>query len=465
MVMAIALPVALQNVLTTTGSMVDTIMLGRLGENEVGAVGLCAQFTNLMFSGYWGFIGGGMMFFSQYWGEHNEKGICRSYGIMLMFVGAVAAFFTYLAVAQPRLVMSIYTDSEKIQDIGVSYLHIVGWAYPFMVLAVAMSTLMRSIERVKIPLIAGLAAVVTNCVCNYILIFGKLGAPALGAAGAAYGTILANIVNVLLLAVLAKKHHVPYVLNIREHFGKSGALFRTFLAKSAPIIANEVLIGIGNMMVNIVLGHQADSAIAATAVFRTLEGLIVGFFSGFSSAATVLVGKEVGSGNHEEAAFRGERIIYMCQAMTLLACLVLDLVHTPLLTAMGLGSESFRICTGMLLIYTVAGTIRMGNWAQNDTYRSAGDSAFGSVMEITFMFLMVQPVIHIANDVFHAPFLVVFALCYCDEPVRYVIMQVHMYSRKWIRPVSGAGLATIGAFREKYGIPEPRTRHHHTENT
>lgn len=78
--------------------------------------------------------------------------------------------------------------------------------------------------------------------------------------------------------------------------------------------------------------------------------------------------------------------------------------------------------------------IRMQNWCMNDTCRAAGDSAFGSIMELTFMFLLVQPVIHIANDVFHAPFLLVFALCYVDEPIRYVIMQVHMYSRKWISP-------------------------------
>lgn len=452
MVMAIAIPVALQNLLSTTGSMVDTIMLGRLGETEVGAVGLCAQFTNLMFSGYWGFIGGGMMFISQYWGEHNEEGICRSYGIMLSFLAAVAAVFTYLAVAMPEWVMSVYTSSEAMQKVGVEYLHTVGWAYPFMVLAVGMSTLLRSIERVKIPLVGGIVAVVTNCTCNYILIFGKLGFPALGARGAAYGTILANIANVLVIVILAKACHVPFLLEIRRHFGKSRGLVREFLAKSYPIILNEVLIGVGNMMINIVLGHQADSAIAATAVFRTLEGLIIAFFSGFSSAATVLVGKEVGAGNHEEAFSRAYRIIYLCQAMTLIGCLAVLSIHAPLLHAMGLSGDSYRTCFGMFTIYTVIGTIRMGNWSMNDTYRSAGDSAFGSLLEITFMFAMVQPAIHIANDLFHAPFLLVFALCYVDEPIRYIIMQTHMYSRKWIKPVSDAGRATIGAFREKYGI-------------
>ena len=452
MMMTIALPVAMQNLLSTTGSMVDTIMLGRLGETTVGAVGLCAQFTSLMFSGYWGFIGGGMLFIAQFWGEGNHDGIRKSYGIMLAFVAITATAATYLALCKPMWVMQLYTNSEPIQKIGVEYLSLVGFSYVFQVLAVAMSALLRSVERVKIPLAGAIAAVITNCVCNYILIFGKLGFPAMGVRGAAVGTILSSIVNVLVIVVTAKIKHVPYLLDISGHWKWDAALLKEFLKKSLPIILNEVLIGVGNMLINIVLGHQAEQAIAATAVFRTLEGLVIGFFAGFSSAATVLVGKEVGAGNHEEAYSRGWRLVYSCQVIILCVCLIVLALHSPILHAMGLSGESYRFAFAMFAIYTVLGTIRMGNWVQNDMYRSAGDSAFGSTLEIAFMFLLVQPVIHLANGPLHLPFLVVFALCYVDEPIRYVIMQIHLYSMKWIKPVSDAGRKTIGAFREKYGI-------------
>lgn len=452
MVMTIALPVALQNVLTTTGSMVDTMMLGTIGQNTVGAVGLCAQFSSLLFSGFWGFVGGGMLFFAQYWGAGNDEGILRSYGIMLAFMAIPATVFSSLALGAPYFVMRIYTSSVPIQEIGVRYLRVVGFSYPLMVLATAMSALLRSTERVKIPLAGGIAAVITNFVCNYILIFGKLGFPALGVVGAAIGTVIANAVNVLVIAALCIRQREPYVLKITRHWHLNRELLAEYLRKSAPIIANEVMIGVGNMMINIVLGHQIEDAIAATAVFRTLEGMIIGFFSGFSSAATVLVGKEVGAGCHEEAFSRAWRIVYFCSFITLLACLFLVGIHTPLFHAMGLHGAAFDFAFGMLLIFTIIGPVRMGNWTQNDTYRSAGDSAFGSTLEILFMFAMVQPVIHLANDVFHAPFLLVFALCYVDEPIRYFLMQRHMYSLKWIRPVSSEGRRTLAAFREKYHI-------------
>ena len=143
---------------------------------------------------------------------------------------------------------------------------------------------------------------------------------------------------------------------------------------------------------------------------------------------------------------------YLCSAIISIACLTLLLVHNPLLHMLGLSGKSYEIGTGMLIIYSIAAIIRMGNWAQNDTYRSAGDAAFGSIMEITFMYLMVLPFVYLSNFYFHAPFLLVFAFCYIDEPIRYIIMQCHLYSGKWIRPVSDTGLATIDEFRKQHHI-------------
>ena len=450
----IAVPVALQNLLTTTGSMVDTMMLASLGEKTVGAVGLCAQFSSLMFAGYWGFVGGGMLFFSQYWGAGDEDGITRSYGLTLSFMLTVGFLFATLALMFPDVVMNIYTDKKEIQTIGITYLKIVGFAYPLQIFAMAISALLRSIEQVRVPLYGGIASVIANCFFNYLLIFGKCGLPRMGASGAALGTVLAGMVNLIVLVAFIIKKRLPFVLAFSRHFLWSRYFIREYLQKCFPILCNEVMIGIGNMMVNIVLGHQSEQAIAAVAVFRTLEGLVIAFFSGFSNAATVLVGKEVGAGHHETAYQRAWRLVYLCSGLIGTACLVLNAVHNPLLHAMGLHDESYRIGTGMLIIYSVAAVIRMGNWVQNDTYRSAGDAAFGSIMEITFMYLMVLPCVYGANYGLRAPFLLVFALCYVDEPIRYIIMQFHMYSAKWIKPVSDVGCATIAAFREKHNIKQ-----------
>ena len=438
-VAVIAIPVALQNLLTTTGSMVDTMMIASLGQTEVGAVGLCAQFSSLMFSGYWGFVGGGMLFFSQYWGTKDHEGINRSYGLTLTCMMTVAFTFCALATLFPEAVMRLYTDKESIQQIGVEYLRIAGFAYPLMVLSMAMAALLRCTERVRIPLYGSIASVAVNILLNWVLIFGKLGFPAMGVKGAALATVIAQGVCVLVVVLLAKRGGHPYLLAVRRHFRWNQALIASYFRKCFPILMNEILIGIGNMVINIVLGRQPEEAIAALAVFRTLEGLVIGFFAGFTNAASVLVGKEVGAGNIDVAYRRAWRLVYLCQGFIGFVGLMLILLHTPILTMMGMKGDSFTIAFGMVCVYAAAAFIRMGNWTQNDTFRAAGDATFGTVLEIVFMWAMVLPLVWLTGMVWHAPTLLVFACCYVDEPIRYGMMQVHLFRGKWIKPVTPEG--------------------------
>ncbi len=451
-VAAIAVPVALQNLLTTTGSMVDTMMIASLGETSIGAVGLCAQYSTLMFSGYWGFVGGGMLFFAQYWGAKDDNGIDRSYGLTLTAMMAVALTAAGFALLLPHGVMALYTDKTAIQAIGVEYLRIVGFAYPMQVFSMAMSALLRSTERMRLPLYAAIASVLTNILFNWLLIYGRFGLPALGIRGAALATVLAALVNVVVLLALARAQKYPYLFHFRRHFRWTRPHVKAYFLKCFPILCNEVLIGVGNMVINIVLGRQSEQAIAAIAVFRTLEGLVIGFFAGFSNAASVLVGKNVGAGRLDEAYERARRLVPLCGGCILAVCLTLVLVRRPLLTALGLSGDSFVICSGILMIYCAAAVIRMCNWVQNDTYRSAGDAVFGTVLEIVFMYCMVLPAVYLSGMRLGAPVLVVFACCYCDEPIRFVLMQIHMHSGKWIKPVTELGRAALEDFRRRLRI-------------
>ena len=448
-VAVIAVPVALQNLLTTTGSMVDTMMIASLGTRQVGAVGLCAQFSSLMFACFWGFVGGGMLFFSQYWGAEDDDGINRSYGMTLICMLTVGVLFCVLAVCFPGTVMRLYTDKQAIREVGIQYLRIAGFSYPLMVLSMGMAALLRCTGQVRIPLYASIVSVLTNIILNRILIFGFFAVPALGVRGAAAATVMAQAAGILVIVLLAAKRKHPYLLAIHRHFRLTGAFFRIYFRKCFPILMNEIFIGLGNMVINIVLGRQPEEAIAALAVFRTLEGLVIGFFAGFSNAASVLVGTKVGSGQIDLAYERAWRLVYLCQGIIGMLGLTLILLHTPILSVMGMHQDSFRIAFGMICVYAAAGLIRMGNWVQNDTFRAAGDSVYGTVMEIIFMWAVVLPVVVLSGMVWHWPTLLVFACCYVDEPIRYVLMQRHLFSGKWIRPVTPEGIAALEGWSPK----------------
>ena len=445
----IAIPVALQNLLTTTGSMVDTMMISSLGQNELGAVGLCAQFSSLMFSGYWGFVGGGMLFISQFWGAKDNDGLNRAYGLTLTCMMVVASVFCGMAVLFPEKVMQLYTDKADIQAIGVEYLRIVAFSYILMVFSMAMAVLLRCTERVRIPLYGSIVSVAMNIFFNWVLIFGNLGFPKMGVKGAALATLLAQCFNIAVIIILAKKNRHPFLFAFKAHFSGRKGLTSEYFKKCFPIIMNEVLIGVGNMMINIVMGRQTNDAIAALALFRTIEGLIIGFFAGFSNASSILVGKEVGAGNLETAYKRAWRIVYLCQGFIATVGVLLILLHSPILTLANLEGESFTIGTQFIVIFAIFAIIRMGNWTQNDTFRSAGEAVYGTVLEIAFMWLMVVPAVWISGMVIGAPTFVVFICCYIDEPIRYVLMQIHLHNGKWVKPVTPEGRAALNEFRKK----------------
>ena len=448
-VVTIALPIAFQNLLSTTASMVDTIMIGSQGELAVAAVGICSQISSLFFSSYFGFAGGALLFFSQYWGAKNEKGINKTFGLSCIFMLIVSLLFCAAAVIRPEFLLRIYTDKETIVQVGMPYIRIVGFSYPLQVIAVIISFLMRSTERVKPPLISSVMGLIVNFVLNWILIYGRFGMPQMGAAGAAVGTLMSAVVNLVMLCVFLAKSKCSVTLKLREMFDWKGGFIKTYLGKCFPIICNELFYGIGQMLINIVIGRQAESAIAAMAAFRVLEGFVFAFFGGLADASSVVVGKEVGAGHHMKGYQYVKGFSILCPAITFTICLIGLIFNQPLLSLFGLGAEALNYGKYMIMIYLAAGTIRTCNYIMNCCYRAGGEAIFGTVLEITCLFAISVPATWIAGMVLHLPFLAVFSFLYTDELIRFVFEVWYTRSGKWVKPVTESGKATLPQFKEE----------------
>lgn len=446
--LTIAFPIALQNLLTTTASMVDTIMIGSLGEQNVAAVGICSQISSLFFSCYWGFASASILFFSQYWGAKDEKGINRTFGITFICISIVGFAFALLCIINPQFLLGVYTDKQTIIDIGTPYIRIVGYAYPLQVFAVLISFLLRSTERVKAPLVCSIVGLIVNFCLNYILIYGRFGAPKMGAAGAAVGTLASAIVNLLLLFIYLMKSNCSVRIRLSQMFGFHGGFIRVYLSNAFPILCNEIFYGVGQMLINIVIGHQNEPAIAAMAAFRVCEGFVYAFFGGLSNATSVVIGQSVGSGDHIGAYRFMKRSAIFCPAVTFGIVLVCALLHEPLFGLFGLGTQAMWYGTYMLYIYLFFGAVRTCNYIMNEGYRAAGETRFGTIVEICGLFLVSVPATWISGMVLHLPFLVVFSFVYTDELVRLVIELIYTRSGKWVKPVTEAGRKTLPEFQK-----------------
>ena len=271
----------------------------------------------------------------------------------------------------------------------------------------------------------------------------------MGIAGAAVGTLLSSIVNLLILLVYLMYDNETVVLRFRDMFMFDMDFIKTYLLKSIPLLCNEMLYGVGQMLINIVIGRQDESAIAAMAAFRVLEGFVYAFFGGLADASSVIVGKEVGAGRPMRGYQYTKGFAVICPSVTFCICLIGLIFNEPLLGLFGLGTQALTYGKYMLMIYLVMGTIRTCNYIMNGCYRAGGEAVFGTVMEVSCLFLISVPMTWMAGMIWKLPFIAVFAFVYTDEIMRLIFELRYTGTGKWIKPVTEAGKAAIPEFKEQ----------------
>ena len=446
--LSLAVPLALQNLLASSMSAVDTFMVSSQGELAVAAVGVCNQYTQLLFSWFFGFTAVGALFIAQYWGAKDGKGISRAYGMMITLMTVLGVVFSVCSMAFPEVILSIYTNNKEIQEVGVQYLRILGISYIGQMFVFAIGTFLRSTEKIKLPLITSLIAVFANTFLNWVFIFGNLGMPALGVKGAAIATVCSNILNcvILIIACIVKKN--PFMWNFKDVFHWDKAFVIEFTRKSIPIMCNEVLFGLGTAMINVVLGRQITEGIAALAVFRAFEGIFFAFFGGILNASTVMIGKEVGAGNLDTAMFYSRRFAWVCPLVSTIVCLVVLPFSGLFQNIFSLSDGAGYYLTMMLIIFTVACPFRMSNYIQNSNYRAGGQAVFGTVLELICLLLFTTPLVFVLGIVVKAPFLWVFGAMYVEELIKICIETKYTLSGKWLNPVTREGQEALILYKE-----------------
>ena len=240
----LALPLILQNLITTSLGFVDTFMVGMLGQNELSAVTAANTPIYLLQIIILGLLSGLSVLASQYWGKGDTDSINRCMGVSLyagliiaVSVAAVLFFF-------PLHVMALVTNNDLLIELGAPYLRIVGLSYIFNTISSVYIGMQRSTENPAMGMIVFGISMLTNTGLNYILIFGKFGAPALGITGAAIATLTSRVLEFVIVAVYAPRYRrVPLMLRLLLRPG--GAMARSFLKYATPVLVNEVLWGLG----------------------------------------------------------------------------------------------------------------------------------------------------------------------------------------------------------------------------
>lgn len=272
-VLALVVPMALQNLINVGVTAADVIMLGAVGEKALSGASLAGQIQYIMTLFLFGLTSGATVLTAQYWGKGDRDAIEKILGMAVKAAVCVTALFTVSALAVPELLMQVFTNDPVVVSEGVKYLRIVAFTYIMMGVTQAYLYIMRSVERVVVATVVYLLSLICNIIMNAIFIFGLLGLPKMGVAGAALGTLCARILEVVLVAIYARLFNREIRLRFKYVLHTDKILFSDFMRYALPVVVNEVLWGLGTAANTAILGHMGSAAVAANSVAQVARQL------------------------------------------------------------------------------------------------------------------------------------------------------------------------------------------------
>lgn len=432
----IALPVAMQGMLNTVVNLVDNLMIGSLGSTAIASVGLANKvffvFTLLVF----GINSGSGVLAAQYWGNQDVKSIKKVLGLALSLAVTGSAAFMIPACANPRMLMRIFTTSEASIGMGAAYLAVAAFSYPCTAVTNTYVGMLRAVNRVKEPVVISCAAIVTNIVFNYILIFGKFGAPAMGVVGAALATLIARVVEMTLILCVVYLGRTPLAGGARDLFGWSRAFLRKFFVTALPVICNEFIWGLGTTIYSMAYGRMGDDAVAAITIATTIQDLVVVLFQGLSAATAVILGNEMGAGNLKRAETYGKNFFILQFLVTVVmagVCVSLRWSFISLYQP-GISDGVAQSVSRCIIVFALFSPFRMFNYVNVvGVLRSGGDTAMCLFIDTSGVWFIGIPLAFIGGLVLKKPIHIVYAMVMLEEVYKAVIGYARYRKKKWLR--------------------------------
>lgn len=433
-VCSLAIPVALQSMLQASFSIVDQIMIGQLGSVSVAGVGLAGKFASIysVIVSAVGVVAGIMI--SQYLGQKNQREVRRSFLVNLLIAVGLAGVFTLLCGGFPAQIMGLYTTDAPMRQSASVYLQIITATYLPLAGATLLSTLLRCMDKAQLPLYASIASAVLNTGLNYLLIFGRLGLPAMGASGAAIATVISTWVNFLLMLAMLGRHGalLKTAGNSGEKMGKFNLM--QYFSMLMPILVCEFLWSLGENIYAAIYGHMGTDASAAMTLINPVQSLVIGALCGLSQAASVIIGKELGSREYNQAYRDSWRLIrYGLFGAVILSALVV--VASPLYVQIYQVDDAVKLLTRQILLaYALIAPFKVLNMiAGGGILRSGGKTNYVMWIDMIGTWVFGVPLGLLSAFVWKLSISCVYFILSLEECVRFGITVLALRSKRWMQ--------------------------------
>ncbi len=436
MVLFLALPIILQNLIASSVNMLDTLMIGRVGEVELAAVGIANQFYFIFSLFIMGISSGCAVFIAQLWGKRDKNNIQKVLGIGIISSVLITTVFNLVGVLFPEKIISIFNIDPQVIKIGSSYLKIVCFSYIFTAISFNYAAALRSVENTVLPMLASFLGLVVNGVLNTVLIFGLLGFPAMGVRGAAIATIIARGSECALLVLYTYTSKNILAAKAKDLFNITRELTKSVFVTMIPVLLNEACWGLGNLTYAVIYGRIGTQATASIQICTTIFNLFMIITFGLANVAVVVIGKEIGAGREKRGLLYARRLCVVSLITGVILAVVLAITSPIVLTVFKVSEEVLRNSLRILYVYSALMPLRVFTVILVvGILRGGGDAKYGAIVQGITLWGIGIPLSFVAAFILHLPIYLVVSVTAAEEIVKCIIVVRRYRSNKWINNI------------------------------
>lgn len=445
-VFLLALPIAMQSLITIGVNMLDNIMVGRLGETELSATSLANQFISIYHIFCMGLGMGASVLVSRYWGmrekepEKAMEALRKTICIMLRITVSLAALFAIVTFLIPERIMQMYVDTSKdmygIIDGGTVYFKYSVITYFFLGLSLVCTIVLRSVGQVKIPLYVSIGAFFVNLGANYTLIFGKFGMPRMGIAGAALATLIARVFEASIICGYLLFFDKKIGFRLKNLTMKTGDLMGEYIRISVPVLISDGILAIGNNTVAMVIGRLGERFVAANAITAVTQQMSSVMIQGVCQAGAIVTGQTLGEGDKERAQTQAYGFLGFGLLLGLISAGFIMAVSGFIIRSYKVSPETAHMAQQLMNAISLIIVFQATNSIMTKgVLRGGGDTKMLMLADNIFLWVLSIPLGIVAGFVWKlSPFWIYIGLKF-DHIAKAVWCVCRLRSGKWIKKI------------------------------
>lgn len=442
MVLGVAVPIMIQNGITNFVGLLDNIMVGRIGTEQMSGIAIVNQLLLVFNLAVFGAISGVGIFGAQFFGCGNHKGVRHTFRFKLYICAAIVLIGILLLAGWGDQLIMLYLHGEDNREAlemtlgyGRQYLQVMlAGLFPFVVEESYASTL-RECGETRVPMLAGVTAVGVNLFFNYILIFGKFGIPALGVVGAAVATVISRYVQAAVVIIWAHTHakQMPFIVGVYRELKIPAQQVGNIVRTGTPLMCNEILWATGMAALTQCYSMRGLDAVAALNISTTISNLFGVIYMAMGSAISIIVGQLLGAGKMEEAKDTDAKLI----TFSMLSCLALGgllILLAPLFPRLYNTTDAVRSLAASLL-RVAAGCMPLAAFmhASYFTLRTGGRTIVTFLFDSVFLWCVSTPAAYVLSRFTDLPMVQLYLSCQLLDIIKCVIGFILVKKGVWIR--------------------------------